>query len=224
MWDHYAVSRDRYDSLPRAFRQHNKAFVAGINAWMREHPEDLPAWWTYGDIDEYMPIAFSRQFLWGWPIGQAEFDLQKIGLTLGYDIEYPFSNEMAIAPSKTTFGAAAIIIDPHLSWFGRQRYWELRLHAGDVHISGFATAGFPYVNLGHNDHVAWAHTTGGPDTADIYELTLNPDNALQYRFDDTWREIATRKATLPVKGEPDRAITVYDTHYGPNVARDGHTA
>ena len=94
-----------------------------------------------------------------------------------------------------------LIIDPHLGWFGRQRFWELRLHAARIHASGFATAGVPYVGLGHSSDVAWAHTTGGPDTADIYTLELNPKNPLQYRYDDSWREIKARKALIRVKDE-----------------------
>ncbi len=34
--------------------------------------------------------------------------------------------------------------------------------------------GVPSIGLGHNANVAWAMTTGGPDTADIYELKLKP--------------------------------------------------
>jgi len=225
MWDHYGTAKRRYQTLPEPLRRHNAAFVAGINAFMREHPEAVPAWWEEGQVDVYMPVAFSRQFIWGWPLGQAASDLKAIGVEPEYDVEYPYSNEMAIAPKKTAFGAPALIIDPHLSWYGRFRYWECRIHAGDMHISGFATAGFPYVNLGHNEHVAWAHTTGGPDTADVYALTLNPDNALQYEYDGGFRAIKPRTVRVAVAGErAPRQVTFYDTHYGPIVARDGDTA
>ena len=225
MWDHYGVSKRRYHELPEAFRRHNNAFVAGINRWMGDHPQTVPAWWPDMPVDEYMPVAFSRQFIWGWPAGQAAGDLRAIGLRPSYDVDYRSSNEIAIAPGRTSFGAAALIIDPHLSWFGRQRYWECRIHAGDVNISGFATAGFPYVNLGHNDRVAWAHTTGGPDTADVFELALNPDNLLEYRFDDGWRTLTTREVEVLVKGEAEpRVVTFYDSHFGPIVAREGDKA
>lgn len=226
MWDHYGVSKRHYDKkLPREFRKHNQAFIDGINAWMKEHPDQVPAWWTLGEVDVYMPVAFSRQYIWGWPAGQAADDLQKIGLRPDYNVDFRYSNEMAVAPERTAFGAAALVIDPHLSWFGRQRYWELRLHAGSIHISGFATAGFPYVNLGHNEHVAWAHTTGGPDTADVYELTLNPENPLEYLYDGAWRKLATRTVEVKVQGEDaPRAVTFYYSHHGPIVARRGDRA
>lgn len=220
MWDHYGTAKKHYHTLPEALRRHNAAFVAGINDYMERHPEEVPGWWTQGAVDVYMPVAFSRQFIWGWPLGQAASDLRAIGLRPNYDVEFPYSNEMALAPKRTTFGAAALVIDPHLSWYARFRYWEVRIHAGDIHISGFATAGFPYVNLGHNRHVAWAHTTGGPDTADVYELTLNPENIRQYLYDGEYRDLTTRTAVIHVKGESSpRTVTFYASHHGPIIAR-----
>ncbi len=226
MWDHYGTAKKYYRDLPEAFRSHNAAFVAGINAYMEEYPDEVPQWWTIGEVDVYMPIAFSRQFIWGWPAGQAASDLREIGLSPDYDVTFPYSNEMAIAPDRTAFGSAVLIIDPHLSWYGRFRYWEVRIHAGDIHISGFATAGFPYVNLGHNEHVAWAHTTGGPDTGDVYELSMNPENPRQYLYDGEYRNLTTREISLEVKGEnvPRSKTFFYSEDHGPIIARKGDKA
>ncbi len=220
MWDHYGVSRRRYPELPAELRLHIEAFVAGINAFMQENPEAVPGWWTHGPVDRFMPVAFSRQFIWGWPAGQAASDLRAVGLEPNYDTDIRASNEMAISPERTSFGAAALVIDPHLSWYGRFRYWELRLHAGDIHISGFATAGFPYVNLGHNNDVAWAHTTGGPDTADVYRLELDAGRR-RYRYDQGWRDLDSRTVMLPVAGESvAREVTFHSSHHGPIVATE----
>jgi acyl-homoserine-lactone acylase len=225
MWDHYGTARRNYQRLHPTLREHLAAFVDGIRDYMAAHPDEVPAWWGGREVDVYLPVAFSRQFIWGWPAGQAASDLRAIGLRPSYDVDLRASNEIALAPSRTTFGAAALIIDPHLSWFGRQRYWEVRLHAGDLHISGFATAGFPYVNLGHNRRVAWAHTTGGPDTADVYELALDPEDPTRYRYDGEWRELTSRTVEVAVKGEAEpRRHTFWFSHHGPIVARQGERA
>lgn len=226
IWDHYGTAKRYYaEKLNPELRRHIEAFVAGINGYIDAHPEEVPAWWRDRPgavdlrVDRFMPVAFSRQFLWDWPAGQVADDLRAVGLKPSYDVDRRASNEIALAPSRTTFGAAALIIDPHLAWFGRQRYWEVRLDAGDIHISGFATAGLPYVNLGHNRHVAWAHTTGGPDTADVYELELDAEK-LRYRYDGAWRELEWRLVEVPVRGERQpRAVSVWSSHHGPIVAR-----
>ena len=226
MWDHYGAAKQHYQAkLGAPLRAHLEAFVDGINAFLDEHPEEVPSWWGGRRVDVYMPVAFSRQFIWGWPAGQAASDLRKLDIRPSYDVDLRASNEIALSPRRTTFGAAALIIDPHLSWLGRQRYWELRLHAGDIDISGFATAGFPYVNLGHNRHIAWAHTTGGPDTADVYELELDPESSMRYRYDGGWRELTSRTVELQVSGESTpREQTFFYSHHGPIIARQGNKA
>ncbi len=226
MWDHYGTAKRHYEAkLNPELRRHLAAFVAGINAYLEAHPGEVPEWWGSRKADVYMPVAFSRQFIWSWPAGQARSDLRAIGVEPSFDVDLRASNQIALAPDQTAFGAAALIIDPHLSWLGRHRYWEVRLHAGDIHISGFATAGFPYVNLGHNEHVAWAHTTGGPDTADIYELTLDPDDSSRYLYDGEWRQMESRTVELTVAGEAaPRETTFWYSHHGPIVARRGDKA
>ena len=221
MWDHYGKAKQHYkEKLNAELRSHLTAFVKGINDFIAEHPERLPEWWPSDrPVDVYMPVAFSRQFIWGWPAGQAARDLRAVGLEPSFDVDLRASNQIALSADRTTFGAPALIIDPHLSWFGRQRYWELRLHAGDIHIAGFATAGFPYVNLGHNENVAWAHTTGGPDTADVYELKLDPKNKRRYLYDGEYRELAAQDVAVQLKGEPEpRSYTFLYSHYGPIIA------
>ena len=62
-------------------------------------------------------------------------------------------------------------------------------------------------------------TTGGPDTADIYELTLNPENPMQYRYDDEWRDFQVRSIELNIKGLPiPIKQPIYESHHGPVVA------
>ena len=226
MWDHYGTAKRHYEAkLNPELRRHLAAFIDGINAYLEAHPGEVPEWWGDRPVDVYMPVAFSRQFIWSWPAGQARSDLRAIGVEPSFDVDLRASNQIALAPDQTTFGAAALIIDPHLSWLGRHRYWELRLHAGDIHISGFATSGFPYVNLGHNEHVAWAHTTGGPDTADVYELTLDPGDPSRYLYDGEWRQLESRTVEVSVAGEAaPREATFWYSHHGPIVARQGDKA
>ncbi len=226
MWDHYGQARRHHEAkLNPELRRHLTAFVAGINDYLEAHPDETPEWWGDRKVDVHMPVAFSRQFIWSWPAGQARSDLRAVGVEPSFDVDLRASNQIALAPESTTFGAAALIIDPHLSWLGRHRYWEVRLRAGDIRIAGFATAGFPYVNLGHNEHVAWAHTTGGPDTADVYELALDPEDPSRYLYDGEWRQMESRSVEVAVAGEAvPREATFWYSHHGPVVARRGEVA
>jgi len=220
MWDYAGVARRNFTRMMPEVQAGITAFVAGINDYMAAHPKEVPAWWGNRRVEKFMPVAFGRQYIWGWPAGQAFGDLRAAGITPSFTVDPRASNEIAVAPSRSKEKVAMLIIDPHLGWFGRQRFWELRLHAGPIHASGFATAGVPYVGLGHTENVAWAHTTGGPDTADAYALTLNPANPLQYKYENGYRELKPRIVNIQVKGEANpREVTFYDSHNGPVVAK-----
>ncbi|HYK87899.1 MAG TPA: penicillin acylase family protein, partial [Acidobacteriota bacterium] len=225
LWQHYEIAKKNYGRIRPEVRRHLSFFVRGINDYMSAHPAEIPSWWGDRKVDVYMAVAHSRQFMWGWPAGQALVDLRRGGITPNFSTDTRSSNEMAIAPGRTSVRAPILIIDPHLSWWGAQRFWEFRIHAGELHGSGFTIPGSPYVGLGHNDYVAWAMTTGGPDTADIYKLALNPANPLQYKYDEGWKTLSPRKVTIQVKGESKpRELTFYDSHNGPVVSRKDNEA
>lgn len=223
MFEHYTMAKRRAaEEIPPKLLGHLDAFVAGVRDYFAAHPEALPDWWGDRAFDRYMVIAFARIFLYNWSIDDGFGDLRRGGIEPGIDDTHRSSNQFAIAPERTADNHAILYIDPHLSWFGPSRFWEMRIHAGELQGSGFTLAGNPYIGLGHNANVAWAMTTGGPDTADIFELTLNPDNPLQYRFDGEWRDLAVRTERIGVRGGDPVEMQMYASHHGPIVAmRDG---
>jgi acyl-homoserine-lactone acylase len=220
MWDHYGVSKRGLDSLTPELRTHLQAYVDGVNAFYAAHPDDVPAWWGDKPVDVPMVIAFGRMFLYSWSIDDGFGDLKRAGIQPGIKRTRRGSNQFAIGAERSASGKPILYVDPHLAWFGPSRFWEVRIHAGDLEGSGFNLAGTPYIGLGHNANLAWAMTTGAPDTADIYELTLNPENPLQYKYDDEWRTITMREITIGVKGSDPVPMTLYDSHYGPVVAME----
>jgi acyl-homoserine lactone acylase PvdQ len=225
MWRHYEIARKNFNRIRPEVRRYMAAYVQGVNDYLTSHKSEIPAWWGERKLDVYMSAAHGRQFMWGWPSGQALGELRAAGINPNFSADLRSSNQMAIAPWRTSVKAPILIIDPHLSWWGATRFWEFRIHAGELSGSGFTIPGNPYIGLGHTDYTAWAMTTGGPDTADVYVLTLNPENPLQYRYDDSWKTLTPRTVQISVKGEgKPREVTFYDSHNGPVVARVGNKA
>ncbi len=225
VWDHDGVARRNFERIHPEVRRHWEAFVRGINDYLERHRNEVPDWWGPRRADVFMCIAHSRQFMWGWPLGQAISDLRAAGLSPDFNVDLRSSNEWVVGPARTSVRAPILLIDPHLSWWGASRFWEFRMHAGVWQGSGFTLPGSMYVGLGHNDHLAWAMTTGGPDTSDIYELTLNPADRRQYRYDHEWKELKSREVEIRVRGESKpRRVTVYESHHGPVVAKRGDKA
>ena len=217
-WDHYGNAQRSFGQFRLEARQHLEAFTRGINAFYDEHPKDLPSWWGNREVEPTMLVAWARFFLYDWSIDEVYGDLQRGGIQAGFEASPRASNQFAVSPSRSSEGAAILAIDPHLSWFGPSRFWEFRIHAGQLHASGVTLPGFAYVGLGHNGHVAWAMTTGGPDTADVYELTLNPEDQTRYLYDGTWQTLTSRQVTIKVRDAPAQHHTIWASHHGPILA------
>ena len=194
------------DRIRPEVRRHIQAFVQGINSYYESHPEDLPAWWGKRRVDEFMVTAFSRLFLQSYSFDDGFRDLKRAGIDPGIELISRGSNQFAVAPSRTAVGAPILLSDTHLPWDGPFRFWEFRIHAGGLRGSGFTLPGIPYIGLGHNENVAWAMTTGGPDTADVYELRLDGEKPTRYLYDGQWKELRERTYRVLVKGAGEQIV------------------
>ena len=224
LWQHAAISREKYGELSQKCRALIEAYQAGIRQYMKENPSEVPAWAP--EIEPWMCVALSRYIIWGWPEGDAGGDMQRAGIEPD-PIEYHGSNEWLVAPGRTEAKAPIALIDPHLGWYGQFRFYEARMYGGSLAYSGMAIVGMPLPSLGHSRYCSVAMTTGGPDAADCYEEEINPDNARQYKYDGQWRDMTARTETIRVKDGDKIAetqVALEYTHHGPVVARKGHKA
>ncbi len=220
---HAEVSKEGYPKVHPKVRACMVAFQAGVKQYFKEHPDKLPD--NQIEMEPWMGIALGRAVIWGWPLGQAGSDLVAGGISPP-KIEYHGSNEMALAPSKTKDKVAIAVIDPHLGFYGPMRFYEARMYAGDLRTAGTAIVGMPLISLGHNAYISVAMTTGGPDTADVFMETLNPDNPAQYKYDGKWRDgkLETIKIAVKTKDGTIDHVTkkILYTHHGPVIAeKDG---
>jgi len=222
LWQHRAISEANYHLLSAKTRAIIEAFQAGISQYMKEHPEEVPAWAP--KLEGWQVVALGRYIIWGWPEGDAAEDLERVGIKPD-PISPRASNEWVVAGSRTADKVPLALIDPHLGWYGPFRFYEARLYGGTLNTSGVAIAGQPLTSLGHNRYCSVAMTTGGPDAADVYEEELNPTNPRQYKYDGKWRDMTVRQETIRVKEGEKIAEQHFDieyTHHGPVVAhRDG---
>jgi acyl-homoserine lactone acylase PvdQ len=224
MFDHYGVAKAGFDTIPAEVQTNIRAFARGMNDYFAAHAADKPAWWGNRKVDEYMIVAFGRLFLYNWSIDEAFGDLERGGIAPGYEPAQRGSNQWSVSPQRSAVKAPILYIDPHLDWFGPSRFWEVRIHAGDLEGSGVTLPGSPYIGLGHNANVAWAMTTGGPDTADIYALTLKEGDPTQYLHDGKYRLLEKREVTIAVRGGDPQKHTIWQSHLGPIVALHGNKA
>ena len=135
------------------------------------------------------------------------------------------SNALAVGRNLSQTGKGLLLGNPHRSWSGPGGFHQLHLTIpGEYDVAGAALHGVPWVGIGFNGDLAWTHTTSFAARFTLYELQLNPDDPLQYRYEDEWRDITTGEATIQVKLEDgsleERSHTFYRSHYGPIVGLD----
>ncbi|HEV2688025.1 MAG TPA: penicillin acylase family protein, partial [Bryobacteraceae bacterium] len=211
MWGHRRVAEENYPKLPAHLRAICEAYQKGVARYMSEHPSEVPRWAP--KLEPWQVIALGRFIIWGWPEGEAGGDLLRGGIQPD-PVAYHGSNQMLLAPSRTAMKAPIAVIDPHLSWYGEFRFYEIRMYAKDFALSGASIAGLPFPTLGHSRWASVAMTTGGPDTSDIFEEEVRDG---RYRFKDDWRMLEVRHEKIAGKD-----VTIESTHHGPIVAhKDG---
>lgn len=215
LWRHRQVAQEHYQDLDPKLRAICEAYQAGIRQFMREHPEQVPAWAP--KLEPWQVIALGRYIIWGWPEGEAAGDLIRAGIQPD-PVAYHGSNEALLAPSRTAAHVPIAIIDPHLSWYGEFRFYEMRIYGGELNFSGACILGLPFPSLGHNRYLSVAMTTGGPDTSDAYEEEIQDG---KYKFKDEWRPLEIRTEHILVKAGNEiksQDVRIESTHHGPIVA------
>jgi penicillin amidase len=89
------------------------------------------------------------------------------------------SNNWAVAADRTDNGRPYLAGDPHQALGSPIRLWPFHMSStaggGTLDVIGFAFAGTPSVELGHNAHVGWTATTAFADVMDLVGVNLNDD-------------------------------------------------
>ncbi|MEG4011356.1 acylase [Microcoleus sp. S1D4] len=181
-----------YESQTPIFRNYLDAFVGGMNAYAKEHPEALT---------EELKIALPLK-----PADVLAHEQRVINFTFVVDPERvekltenntpKGSNGWAIAPSHSQSGNAMLLANPHLPWSDLYLWYEAQLVAPEINAYGATLVGFPVLTIAFNDNLGWTHTVNTHDGWDAYELSLANDG---YRFDGEVRKFDREEKVLKVK-------------------------
>ncbi len=217
LWRHREVAKEAYPKLPAHLREMIEAFQSGVEQYMRENPSKVPAWAP--KLEPWMQLALSRYIIFGWPEGEVAGDLSRVGVQ-PEPAAYRGSNQMLISPKRSAVKAPIAVIDPHLSWYGEFRFYEIRIYGANLKVSGASILGLVFPSLGHSQWASIAMTTGGPDTSDVFEEEVADG---KYKFKGEWKPLLVRTDKIGVKTAAGDAVQWQDvkfeeTHHGPIVA------
>jgi len=194
-------------------RAHISAFVGGINAFAKAHPEMI------GDsVRSVLPVLETDV------IGHVQRILLAAFISSRDRTDEETrawsergSNAWAIAPSRSASGNAMLLANPHLPWGDLFSWIEAQLAMPGLDLYGAALVGSPVLQIAFNDNLGWTHTVNTQDGNDLYELTLEPGG---YKWDGGVRAFETERQLIPVRDTTPRTDTllIRRSVHGPVVA------
>ena len=160
------IARRDYGRQEPVFRQCIDAFVAGMNAYVRAHPDAVEP-----ENAAVLPLSPSDVFAHGLRVVFLRF---VAGEDLGMASRKvkAGSNALAISPSRSVNKTALLLANPHLPWADLFTWFEAHLQSPSFNAYGAAVVGLPVLNIAFNDHLGWTHTVNPVDACDRYELRL----------------------------------------------------
>ena len=219
-------------AMPDENRRYNRGYVAGYNRYLRDHAGKLPA--SCNDQPWVRPMVaedvarLMTGFAIRYGLGLFKDDMararppgepvasgdSRFGREAGLG-----SNAVAFGKDVTDSGRGILLGNPHYPWRGSSRFHLIHTTIpGVVDAMGASLYATNAIAIGFNKDVAWTHTVSTALRFTLYELALNPENPLEYRYSDEYRAMQPR--TVTVGGSQPEAHTVYMTHYGPVVVSD----
>lgn len=128
------------------------------------------------------------------------------------------SNSWGLDGSRTPSGKPLLANDTHLGYRAPGVWYLARLEAPGLTLAGATAPGVPFTILGHNGRIAWAMTTTGSDTQDLFVERVDPRDAGRYLTPDGSRPFVLRRETIRVRGGADEAFEVRETRHGPVIS------
>ncbi|HNX50545.1 MAG TPA: penicillin acylase family protein [Thermoanaerobaculaceae bacterium] len=154
------------------------------------------------------------------PSRRASLDPQHQDLLAG-------SNSWAVAATHTAHGGALLANDMHLAlrvphvWFRAVLRWpDPAVSGGMRQVVGVTLPGTAAMVVGSNGRVAWGFTNAQIDTGDLIVLDTPPGDDMTYLTPGGPRRLELLAEVIKVRGQPDQALAVEQTIWGPVVDRD----
>lgn len=183
--------------LPDDVRAVMQAYADGVNLYAAQHPDKVVASaLPMTGEDVAAGFLFKMPFFYG-----LDKTLKQVFEGKAELVKTPTgSNGVAVAPGRSSDGVTRLLVNSHQPYTGPVAWYEAVLQSDEGwHVAGGFFPGSPFLLHGHNQHLGWANTVNAPDLADVYQLTINPDNPDQYRLDGQWRDLQQATAWLWVK-------------------------
>lgn len=126
------------------------------------------------------------------------------------------SNGWAVSGRLSATGYPLLAGDPHLVYSLPGQWYLVRIERPDGVWAGATAPGVPGIVMGRNPKIAWAFTTTGADTQDVFFETPVGDGL--YATPEGPRPFVTREERIRVRGQDVVVLRVRETRHGPVIS------
>ncbi len=214
------VERKYEADISTPFKNLLVGYCEGVNAYARAHPKEVLVKRSFPITPQDLVTYSVLQMTIGCG---ADVALKKIfnGQINFAELEAQGSNAFAFNSKITADSSVYLAINTHHPMESQVSWYEAHLHSEEGwNILGATFPGAPVIFTGVNPNLGWTHTVNHPDRLDVYQLQMNPDNALQYKVDSMWLTLEERTVKLKVKMPGFNAHVKKKTYwsiYGPTI-------
>ena len=172
-----------------------QAYADGVNMYANKHPDKVDLSIHPVTQDDVLAGSYIQHLFF------AGLDRDLAQMTTQDETSIPTgSNAIAINSTKTDSNASYLLINSHQPLSGPVGWYELNIESeSGWHGHGGNFPGSFLINVGFNKNIGWGATVNRPDVMDIFELTINPNNADQYLLDDKWESFEIEEDKLAFK-------------------------
>tara|TARA_Y100001970_G_scaffold226219_1_gene279640 strand:+ start:18449 stop:20398 length:1950 start_codon:yes stop_codon:yes gene_type:complete len=172
-----------------------QAYADGVNMYANIHPDKVDLSIHPVTQEDVLAGSYIQHLFF------AGLDRDLAQMTAQDETSIPTgSNAIAINSIKTDSNASYLLINSHQPLSGPVGWYELNIESeSGWHGHGGNFPGSFLINVGFNKNIGWGATVNRPDVMDIFELTINPDNADQYLLDDKWESFEIEEDKLAFK-------------------------
>ena len=172
-----------------------QAYADGVNIYANKNPDKVDLSIHPVTQEDVLAGSYIQHLFF------AGLDRDLMQMTAQDETSIPTgSNAIAINSTKTDSNASYLLINSHQPLSGPVGWYELNIESeSGWHGHGGNFPGSFLINVGFNKNIGWGATVNRPDVMDIFELTINPDNADQYLLDDKWESFEIEEDKLAFK-------------------------
>lgn len=135
------------------------------------------------------------------------------------------SNSWVLGANRSSTTGALLCNDPHLRLSLPSTWYLMHLKTDNsgapqtpYEVWGATIPGLPYVQLGHNRHIAWGITAALCDDVEIYREKSHRIDRELYLHARRWHKLSSRIERIAIRGKSAIEKIVRSTHHGPIIS------